>query len=68
MIPGRFTDLPVETSQESQSAKGFLLIAVPANNLGTQSTMQWFYQRLYEEAAKVSQPPAPSRDLFKVMN
>jgi hypothetical protein len=63
----RFSDSLVDTQTETPSTNGFLLFAVPAMNTAPQTTMQWFYQRLYEEAAKANQP-TPSRELFKVMN
>jgi len=43
-----------------------LLSAAPAET-GQATSMQWLYQRLYEEATKASKP-APTRDLFSVMN
>ena len=45
----------------------FLLLAAPQAETVQASSMQWFYQRLYEEASKASKP-APTRDLFTVMN
>lgn len=65
MTPTRFSDFPKD-EQIPQPPAGFLLIAVPGA-VASQGSMQWFYQRLYEEAAKANQP-APMRDLFKVMN
>ena len=67
MSNGRFTDSTIATPTEAPSPNGFLLFAVPATNAAPQTTMQWLYQRLYEEAAKANQP-TPVRELFKVMN
>jgi len=64
---GRFTEAMMSPPTETPTTNGFFLIAVPASSAAPQTTMQWFYQRLYEEAAKANQP-TPSRELFKVMN
>jgi hypothetical protein len=67
MSTGRFTDAPFATPTEAPSPNGFLLFAVPVASAAPPTTIEWFYQRVYEEAVKANQQ-APMRDLFKVMN
>jgi hypothetical protein len=67
MTSGRFTDSDIAPPTEAPTTNGFLLFAAAPAVAPPQGTMQWFYQRLYEEASKAAQP-APSRELFKVMN
>jgi hypothetical protein len=71
MLPSRFTDeftdMPGQGAE--QPATGFLLFSVPPTESTPASSMQWLYQRMYEEALKASQPkPMATRDLFAVMN
>jgi len=69
MTPARFADAMTSTAQDGPSTPGFFLMSVPATVASSASSMQWLYQRMYEEAAKANQPkPAPMRDLFSVMN
>ena len=70
MTPSRFTFETAETPVDVlPGSNGFLLMSVAAQAAPCepQSAMQWLYQRLYEEAARASQPQ-PKRDLFSVMN
>ncbi len=69
MYPTRFTELDGMNQDVPQPAAGFVLFsAAPAENAPT-SSMQWLYQRMYEEALKATQPkPMATRDLFAVMN
>jgi hypothetical protein len=68
MYPTRFTE-PDHLNQNVATATGFLLFSVAPTENAPASSMQWFYQRMYEEAVKASQPkPMATRDLFAVMN
>jgi hypothetical protein len=71
MTPSRYPDGRNEIPDDdgASPAAGFVLFSVaPAENAPA-SSMQWLYQRMYEEALKASQPkPMATRDLFAVMN
>ncbi len=69
MMHSRFTDTMVESADAlvPQPASAFMLLSAAPAETGQATSMQWLYQRLYEEATKASKP-APTRDLFSVMN
>lgn len=69
MFTSRFVDDDnVERATPPAPAmNGFLLMSVAPGMAAPVSSMQWLYQRLYEEAQKANQPK-PMPELFAVMN
>ena len=67
MFSSRFETEPEQQASLGPPMAGFLLMSVAPGPQAPMSTMQWLYQRLYEEAQKANEPK-PMRDLFAVMN
>jgi hypothetical protein len=69
MFPTRFTDESNEMNHHIATPTAFLLFGVAPANTGQTSSMQWLYQRMYEDALQASKPkPMASRELFAIMN
>ena len=69
MLPDRFdTETMTATEQLlTQSQGAFLLLAVGGPGAAPMSTMEWFYQHLYQQAQQANRQSA-TRELFAVMN
>jgi len=68
MVPPRIPEERIDSSSANGvQPAAFLLVSAPPAVPESTSSMQSFYQRLYEEALKAC-TPTPNRDLFAVMN
>ena len=68
MTDNRFTDMPpIGAPVTPSTTTGFLVIPVAATGVAQVSSLQWLYQKMYEQAAHAIQQPK-TRDLFAIMN
>lgn len=68
MTDKRFAELPPIGAPVTPSPPtGFLVVAVAASDVAQVSSLQWLYQKMYDQAAHAIQQPKP-RDLFVIMN
>ena len=68
MTDNRFADLPPIGAPITPSPNtGFLVIPVAAFDVAQVSSLQWLYQKMYEQAAHAIRQPK-TRDLFAIMN
>jgi hypothetical protein len=68
MTDNRFADLPPTSAPMTPSpTAGFLVIPFAASDVAQVSSLQWLYQKVYEQAAQAIQQPK-TRDLFAIMN
>jgi hypothetical protein len=66
MSSNRFDESHLIVPDTTPPQSAFMLFSVPPAGAAPASSMQWLYQRMYEEALKANQPK--TRDLFAVMN
>jgi hypothetical protein len=68
MTDNRFAELPpIDEPVTPSPTTGFLVIPVAASDVAQVSSLQWLYQKMYEQAAHAIQQPK-MRDLFAIMN
>ena len=69
MMCPRFIDQQLEspTNEVGKPSNAFLLVSICPVDTVQASSMQWLYQRLYEQAIQATKP-APTRELFAIMN